>query len=91
LLGFACVGPGPAQAPQKGHGRGNLDAGVDAEADQCNRAGDQPGGDRHHRFHDVPRDSEVLEAQRAAMQPFALDERQASGLHQAARRPARRP
>jgi hypothetical protein len=66
------VGACCAQAPQQGNGGDDLDARVDSEADECDRAGYHTGADGHERFDDVPRDGEVLQPQRPAVQPLLI-------------------
>jgi hypothetical protein len=50
------------EAPQQRDPGQVLDHGVDPESDQGRASGDDPGGDRDHRFQRVPPQREPLEA-----------------------------
>jgi hypothetical protein len=67
LLGNSGGGASLAQPPQQPNSADDLDAGVHAEADQGDAAGEQPSADGHERLDDIPPDGEILQPQPAAV------------------------
>lgn len=82
MFRLAGVRPRLPEPPEERARRDDLDAAVDAEADQRDAAGRGTGGDRDERLRDVPDNREPLEPDPAALQPLSGDER--TRLHYAA-------